>query len=38
MIDPELAPLVDLLPSDLGLEDPVAARAGLRGHAGGAES
>ncbi len=29
MIDPELAPLVDLLPSDLGLEDPVAARAGF---------
>jgi acetyl esterase len=29
MIDPELAPLVDLLPSDLGLEDPVAARSGF---------
>jgi acetyl esterase len=29
MIDPELAPLVDLLPSDLGLEDPVAARKGF---------
>jgi acetyl esterase len=29
MIDPELAALVDLLPSDLGLEDPVAARAGF---------
>ena len=29
MIDPELAPLVDLLPSDLGLDDPVAARAGF---------
>jgi acetyl esterase len=29
MIDPELAPLVDLLPSDMGLEDPVAARQGF---------
>jgi acetyl esterase len=29
MIDPELAPLVDLLPSDMGLEDPVAAREGF---------
>ena len=29
MIDPELAPLVDLLPSDLGLDDPVAARQGF---------
>jgi hypothetical protein len=29
MIDPELAPLVGLLPSDLGLEDPVVAREGF---------
>jgi acetyl esterase len=29
MIDPELAPLVDMLPSDMGLEDPVAAREGF---------